>query len=134
MSTLKADTIQNTSGGAVTLTNQSAAKAWVNFNGAGTVASRDSFNISGITDSGAGDYTTSFSSSLANANFSFLTCNSDDATSFGVTTGYAYGVWKVGTNASVYSTGSMRFQVGFPSNQTLYDQKFVNTSVNGDLA
>ena len=46
MSTLKADTIQSTSGGAATLTKQSAAKAWVNFNGTGTIAVRESFNTS----------------------------------------------------------------------------------------
>tara|TARA_R100000654_G_scaffold21198_1_gene42760 strand:- start:11 stop:424 length:414 start_codon:yes stop_codon:yes gene_type:complete len=111
-----------------------SAKAWINFNGAGTVASRDSLNISSLTDSAAGDYTISFSNSLVNTNYSFLTCSSDDATSSGVTTGYAYGVWKVGTNASVYSTGSMRFQIGYSSNQTLYDQKFANANVHGDLA
>ena len=36
MSTLKADTIQSTSGGVATLTKQQAAKAWLNLNGTGT--------------------------------------------------------------------------------------------------
>ena len=52
MSTLKADTIQSTSGGAATLTKQQAAKVWVNFNGTGTIATRDSFNQSSSTDHG----------------------------------------------------------------------------------
>jgi len=52
MSTLKADTIQSTSGGAATLTKQSAAKAWLNHNNAHTLL--DSFNISSITDGGTG--------------------------------------------------------------------------------
>jgi len=136
-SELRVNTLKDASGNnsiATSFVAGGSAKAWANLNGAGTVALRDSLNISGLTDNGTGDYTTSFSNALANTNYSFLTCNSDDATTSGVTTGYAYGVWKVGTSASVYSTGSMRFQMGYPSNQTLYDQKFVNTNVHGDLA
>jgi hypothetical protein len=46
------------------------AKAWVNFNGTGTVAIRDSFNVSSITDNGTGDYTVNFTTALPNANYS----------------------------------------------------------------
>ena len=70
MSTLKADTIQSTSGGAATLTKQSAAKAWSNFNGTGTPAVRDSFNISSLSDDAAGKYTTSYTSAMSDANYS----------------------------------------------------------------
>lgn len=45
------------------------AKAWVNFNGIGTVAIRDDFNVSSITDNGTGDYTVNFSTSLADTNY-----------------------------------------------------------------
>jgi hypothetical protein len=45
------------------------AKAWVNFNGTGTVAIRDSFNVSSITDNGTGDYTVNFTTALPNANY-----------------------------------------------------------------
>lgn len=44
-------------------------KAWVNFNGTGTVAIRASFNVSSITDNGSGDYRINFSSALADANY-----------------------------------------------------------------
>lgn len=47
------------------------AKAWVNFNGTGTVAIRASFNVSSITDNGTGDYTVNFTTALADANYSF---------------------------------------------------------------
>ena len=43
-------------------------KAWVNFNGTGTVAIRDSFNVSSITDNGTGNYTVNLSNALANSN------------------------------------------------------------------
>jgi len=48
-----------------------AVKAWVNFNGTGTVAIRASFNVSSITDNGTGDYTVNFTNALADANYSF---------------------------------------------------------------
>ena len=69
MSTLKADTIQNTSGGAVTLTKQYAIKIWINFNGTSTIAIRDSFNVSGIVDEGTGDYTTTFTNSMSSGDY-----------------------------------------------------------------
>jgi len=71
MSTLKADTIQNTSGGAVTLTNQSAAKAWVNFNGTGTIAVRDSLNVSSLDDNATGEYDANFSSSMDSVGYTW---------------------------------------------------------------
>lgn len=43
--------------------------AWVNFNGTGTVAIRDSYNVSSITDNGTGDYTVNFAAAMANANY-----------------------------------------------------------------
>jgi hypothetical protein len=43
------------------------AKAWVNFNGTGTVAIRASFNVSSITDNGTGSYTINFLTNLSNA-------------------------------------------------------------------
>ena len=46
------------------------AKAWVNFNGTGTVAIRDDFNVSSITDKGAGNYAINFTQSFSNANYS----------------------------------------------------------------
>jgi hypothetical protein len=45
------------------------AKAWVNFNGTGTVAIRDSHNVSSITDYGTGDYGANFSNNMANSNY-----------------------------------------------------------------
>ena len=45
------------------------AKAWVNFNGTGTVAIRASYNVSSITDNGIGDYTITFTNAMADGNF-----------------------------------------------------------------
>ena len=45
------------------------AKAWVNFNGTGTVAIRASYNVSSITDNGVGNYTVNFTTAMVDANF-----------------------------------------------------------------
>ena len=47
-----------------------ACRAWVNFNGTGTVAIRASGNVSSITDNGLGDYTVNLQTALPDANFS----------------------------------------------------------------
>ena len=71
MSELRANTISDAAGtGPVTLTGQYAAKAWVNFNGDGTVAIRESGNVSSITDNGTGDYTVNFTTAMPDANYS----------------------------------------------------------------
>lgn len=64
MSTLRVTTLQNLSG-----TEVYTAKAWVNFNGTGTVAIRSSGNVSSISDNGTGDYTVNFTTALADANY-----------------------------------------------------------------
>ena len=46
-----------------------ACKAWVNFNGTGTVAIRDSYNVSSITDNGVGDYTVNFTKDMSDVNY-----------------------------------------------------------------
>lgn len=46
-------------------------KAWVNFNGTGTVAIRAAFNVSSIQDNGVGDYTVNFTNALPDANYSW---------------------------------------------------------------
>lgn len=45
-------------------------RAWVNFNGTGTVAIRASGNVSSITDNGTGDYTVNFTTAMPDANYS----------------------------------------------------------------
>lgn len=46
-----------------------ACRAWVNFNGEGTVAIRASGNVSSITDNGVGDYTVNFTTAMPDANY-----------------------------------------------------------------
>lgn len=50
-----------------------ACRAWVNFNGIGTVAIRASGNVSSITDNGTGDYTVNFTTAMVDTNYSVST-------------------------------------------------------------
>ena len=47
-------------------------RAWVNFNGTGTVAIRASGNVSSITDNGVGDYTMNFTTAMTDINYSVV--------------------------------------------------------------
>jgi hypothetical protein len=49
--------------------NSNTCRAWVNFNGSGTVAILASFNVSSITDNGTGDYTVNFTTAMPDANY-----------------------------------------------------------------
>lgn len=57
--------------GSPIVSGEQVAKAWVNFNGTGTVAIRDSYNVSSITDLGTGSYVVNFTSALPNANYQY---------------------------------------------------------------
>jgi len=81
MSTILVDNLTGkTSAGDITVTSeggaatqslqQGLAKAWINFNGTGTIAARDSLNHSTLTDSGTGKYDIAFTSSMNNDDFS----------------------------------------------------------------
>ena len=75
MSTLKADTIQNTSGGAVTLTKQKALKHYINYDAPNTT-SDSSLNQSSITDYSTGDFASNFTSNFNSASdkVHFVSC------------------------------------------------------------
>ena len=71
-------------GGAVT-TNiaQGLVKSWLNFNGTGTPAARDSFNHTGVTDVTQGNYTVTMATAMANVNYSFNGGTADSTASAG---------------------------------------------------
>jgi hypothetical protein len=69
-----------------------AARAWVNFNGTGTVAIRASGNVTSITDNGTGDYTVNFTTAMPDANY------------VGVITGGDYGSVSRSTGGSTNAT------------------------------
>jgi hypothetical protein len=60
---------------------QASVRAWVNFDGTGTVAIRASYNVASITDNGTGQYTVNFTTAMPDANYSstFGTTHSNNA-------------------------------------------------------
>jgi len=64
MSTVKFNTWQNTDG-----TENYKCRAWVNFNGTGTVAIRESGNVTSITDNATGDYTVNFTNAMPDGDY-----------------------------------------------------------------
>ena len=66
------DNLQFNSGYGSTATAY-GCRAWVNFDGTGTVAIRDSGNVSSITDVGTGNYTVSFSTNMPDSNYAAVT-------------------------------------------------------------
>ena len=69
MSTIKVDTVQSTGGGAVTLTNQHAAKVWASYGGT-SQATMDSFNVTSITDESTdGVISYSLTNAFSNKNY-----------------------------------------------------------------
>ena len=65
------DAVQQTNGMTMTGGNPLyyAARAWVNFNGTGTVAIRAAVNVSSITDVGLGNYRVNFTTAMPDANY-----------------------------------------------------------------
>lgn len=51
------------------LSEREIVNGWINFNGTGTIAINDSYNVSGIADNGTGNYTISWDSDFNNANY-----------------------------------------------------------------
>ena len=81
MSEIRVTTVSDTAGtGPVTLTRQSAAKAFVDFDGTGTVSVKASLNNSSITDNGTGDYTNNFSNAFGSVNYTHVAGGSQGST------------------------------------------------------
>lgn len=75
MSTLKVNTLTDTAATkSVPIEDvvNGTARAWVNFNGTGTVAINAQYNVSSITDNNTGDYTVNFTNAMPDANYSVV--------------------------------------------------------------
>tara|TARA_R100000908_G_scaffold45984_1_gene22417 strand:+ start:169 stop:567 length:399 start_codon:yes stop_codon:yes gene_type:complete len=132
MSTVKAANLQNTGSGAPAFKNSSGTeigqlcKARVSFNGVGTLAIRDSFNVSSVTDGGTGTYTINFTNSMPNENYAVTGTSSWNTLSWGAT---------LTIDASVYSTSSLKirtFYVSSGSSFILIDSIRTSVAFFGD--
>ena len=129
MSDIRAGTISDAAGtGPITMTKQSPAKAWVNFNGETVTSSndmtgvRDSFNVSGIVDNSAGNYTVYYSNNMLNNGYS----PSGWANGSGYANAFATGGGIPATSSIIVRSNNSAFDAT--------DSNVVCLSVNGDLA
>jgi len=96
-----------------------SARAWVNFNGTGTVAIRASGNVTSITDHGTGDYSVNFTIALPDANYSAVL-------STGLETSVNFGTISVNSLTS----SAFRFGTGYLTTSNFnQDQPIVSVSI-----
>ena len=101
-----------------------ACRAWVNFNGTGTVAIRASGNVTSITDNGTGDYTVNFTTAMPDANYS--------VTAMGQRNDFDNGDFNVscaGNTSGDWSTTSVSVATAHASTFTLSDARTVALAI-----
>tara|TARA_Y100001951_G_C11074707_1_gene148026 strand:- start:71 stop:466 length:396 start_codon:yes stop_codon:yes gene_type:complete len=131
VSSLKVDTVQSRGGGAVTLTNQSAAKHFINFDASsGTPTSQKSFNVSSLTDSAAGKFGINFTNNYDDTNFS-LSGYANGSTVNSFTGEQSLGL---GTSLTITTTTSTHELLSFVSGGSYTDSKHCDAQGFGDLA
>jgi hypothetical protein len=99
-----------------------ACRAWVNFNGTGTVAIRASGNVSSITDGGTGNYTVNFTTAMQDANY---TVTGGAADNNGGTTPTV--VW-LRNQVTAPTTSAVRIGTRGTSNSD-FDSAYVNVAI-----
>jgi hypothetical protein len=101
---------------------QMVCKAWVNFNGTGTVAIRDSYNVSSITDHDVGIHTVNYSNSMADSDYSTAAVTSGAS-------GYSADAM---LNYGVYSTSAQKIKVIRSDSQARVDSDLISLHIFGD--
>ena len=102
------------------------AKVWINFDGTGTPAARDSFNVGSITDNGTGSYDIVFTNAMGNANYTSQ-CSLNNGTT-DVSGAHDYG-WAIVDR----TTADFRWDTENASNSQV-DLALLDALVLGDLA
>lgn len=94
-------------------------RAWVNFNGTGTVAIRGSGNVSSITDNGVGDYTVNFTNAMPDVNYAI-----------NVTSGLGTGSVSLSYSPTSAPTINNFNIVTVDGANTLTDTNYINVSIH----
>jgi len=125
-SELRVNTLKDAAGNnsiATSFVANGSAKAWINFNGTGTVAIRDSFSVSSISDAGTGNYDINLASAMANANYA----NS------GMSADLAAGAYVCYESPSTIATTAIGIYI-FTSGSAIVDNNLIAVNFDGDLA
>ena len=104
---------------------QGLNKTWINLNGTGTIATRDSFNVTSITDNSTGDYTITIATDMANGDYTVTTNAGDNEVSV---------LGSVFLNsATAPAADSIRIK-SVASSGDPHDHTYVMIQIAGDLA
>jgi len=134
MATLKTNTLTGTStAGSIAVTaegnstttnlQQGLVKCWVNFDGTATdAAARDSFNVSGMTDNGPGDYTITINNDMANNDYYYGSLPRGNSVTQGV------------LGSGSLQTGSINNLRSFSTADSASDRDILGACIMGDLA
>jgi len=127
LSEIRATTISDAAGtGPITLTKQSAAKAWVNYDMRSTAAIQNSNNISSLTDQGTGDATLTFTASF---NYNTYGVGAISGRQGGASNCFN----RANDNATTPSASALRL-IAVGDNGTAYDVQTNGAIFHGDLA
>lgn len=127
MSIIRVDNFGPSAGG-TTYSARGIAKAWVNFNGTGTIAARDSENVSSLTDVATGRYTVSVTSSFNAADYSLSgSCADAGKTYSRLLSGPTFDH----TTFTASATAVIIYRHDTPSYD---DMSYVFATIHGDLA
>ena len=97
-----------------------SAKAWVNFNGTGTIAARDSFNVASLTDNGTGNYTINLSNAFSSANYASVASGNNSLS--------------LQHPFQAQNNSASSCQIGSYNLSTFADMANIHVTMNGDLA
>ena len=115
-------TLPAAAGNVVLDSTAGVCRAWVNFNGTGTVAIRASFNVSSITDNGTGNYTVNFTTAMPDVNYSSCISASDQFPTIGMCPAIV-------SDAGAYVTNRFQFITINQSTTTYFDSAIVSVQV-----
>ena len=82
-------------------------RAWVNFNGTGSVAIRASGNVTSITDNGTGDYTVNFTTAMTDANFAVVALGGNSTTAPGSASSSGVPVDNLSARVAFFNTAAV---------------------------
>ena len=131
VATLLTSAVINSEGGAATINiTQGLTKVWTNFNGTGTIATRDSFNTASLTDNSTGSYSINFTNNFNAASWcGAANCQQADT----VNPGSSYmDVCQINRTQET-SFAKVMTNLEF-TNTNVGDAKYVQILLTGDLA
>tara|TARA_B100001057_G_C22739487_1_gene907149 strand:- start:39 stop:455 length:417 start_codon:yes stop_codon:yes gene_type:complete len=124
---VNAVTVTGENGSTTTNLQQGLAKAWINFNGTGTIASRDTFNITSLADVATGKYSFNIINDMNNNDYAI--------SGGGRTPSATSGDINAPSDAdSDQATGSLEFYSIQGSSGNATDLSHVYVIIHGDLA